>query len=137
MRYLTTGAFLESWELGHSFCRHNCETAKKNPVVMGCTTLTDGVWVWPEGLAHYLQDHYVTLPETFVLHVLQTLHKATGGMDEQVISLKDARMDDWIERLDDLLPVRNHINWVDGGPPCSLPKDLSQWLRSRTLWLQL
>jgi hypothetical protein len=35
----------------------------------GSSELTDGSWVWPEGLAHYVEDHYVRLPEAFVRSV--------------------------------------------------------------------
>jgi hypothetical protein len=31
--------------------------------------LTDGEWLWPDGLAHYLIAHQVRLPEEFVAHV--------------------------------------------------------------------
>ena len=33
---------------------------------MGSWDLTDGTWVWPEGLAHYIEAHGVILPEEFV-----------------------------------------------------------------------
>ena len=36
----------------------------------GSSELTDGDWVWPEGLAHYVATHSVRLPEEFVVHVL-------------------------------------------------------------------
>ncbi|MET7297991.1 hypothetical protein [Embleya sp. NPDC005575] len=32
---------------------------------------TDGVFVWPNGLAHYLEEHGVRLPHEFVAHVLR------------------------------------------------------------------
>jgi hypothetical protein len=48
-----------------SFCRFACgETA------MGTRDLTDGRWVWPEGLAHYVERHDVRLPPPFVAHAL-------------------------------------------------------------------
>lgn len=34
----------------------------------GTLELTDGVYVWPEGLAHYLEHHGVRLPQSFVEH---------------------------------------------------------------------
>lgn len=37
----------------------------------GSAELTDGVWVWPEGLAHYVADHDVRLPEEFVRNALE------------------------------------------------------------------
>lgn len=30
---------------------------------------TDGVYVWPSGLVHYVRDHDVRLPECFVEHI--------------------------------------------------------------------
>jgi hypothetical protein len=37
---------------------------------MGSSDLSDGFWVWPEGLAHYIEDHHVVLPDDFIRHVL-------------------------------------------------------------------
>ena len=37
---------------------------------MGSRDLTDGIWVWPEGLAHYVDIHSVGLPEEFTKHAL-------------------------------------------------------------------
>jgi hypothetical protein len=48
---------------GYSFCRFECGIPDDE---MGCRTLTDGIWAWPEGLAHYVAIHAVTLPEQFV-----------------------------------------------------------------------
>jgi hypothetical protein len=39
----------------------------------GCAELSDGVYLWPEGLAHYLEKHSVRLPQEFVDHVHATL----------------------------------------------------------------
>lgn len=62
--------------LGKSVCRI-CN--KPN----GSAELTDGTFVWPEGLAHYLEVHGVRLPERFVTHI--------GVLRE---SLEDAGIDD-------------------------------------------
>lgn len=35
----------------------------------GSLELTDYVYVWPEGLSHYLIEHKVRLPDVFVEHV--------------------------------------------------------------------
>lgn len=37
----------------------------------GSLDLTDGVYLWPEGLAHYVSEHGVFLPEAFVAHVAE------------------------------------------------------------------
>lgn len=64
--YLRAG-MLESYEHGYSHCRfRTCAGAGKS---MGCATLTDGVWVWPEGLPHYVEAHDVHLPLDFVSHI--------------------------------------------------------------------
>ncbi len=49
--------------LGYSFCRFDCGIDASD---MGCCDLTDGVWVWPEGLAHYVEHHHVILSMEFV-----------------------------------------------------------------------
>jgi hypothetical protein len=49
-----------------SFCRFACGEAE-----MGRADLTDGTFVWPEGLAHYLDRHDVRLPQHFLTHVQQ------------------------------------------------------------------
>lgn len=37
----------------------------------GSLELTDGTYLWPDGLAHYVETHGVRLPEEFVRHVGQ------------------------------------------------------------------
>lgn len=48
-----------------SFCRFACGEAE-----MGSADLTDGTFVWPEGLVHYVVEHGVTLPRHFVAHAV-------------------------------------------------------------------
>jgi hypothetical protein len=36
----------------------------------GSCEYTDGVYVWPEGLSHYVQDHAVRLPREVIDHIL-------------------------------------------------------------------
>ena len=48
----------------------------------GSLELSDGVFIWPEGLVHYVVDHGVRLPGRFVEHV-RTMTEA----------LEDAEMD--------------------------------------------
>jgi cytosine/adenosine deaminase-related metal-dependent hydrolase len=63
-RYLEHG-FLHSAWMGYSPCRL---CSKRDN---GCLEVTDGTYVWPEGLAHYVEEHSVRLPERFVKHVLR------------------------------------------------------------------
>jgi hypothetical protein len=39
----------------------------------GAAELTDGVYLWPRGLAHYVRDHSVRLPDEVVAHVKDRL----------------------------------------------------------------
>ena len=51
--------------MGHSFCRfEDCDHDERN--ALGSTDLTDGLWIWPEGLWHYVADHGIRLPDAFV-----------------------------------------------------------------------
>jgi len=62
VNYLNSGVLLFS-EFGHSFCRINCGIPDN---LMGSGDLTDGVWSWPEGLAHYVEAHDILLPDDFL-----------------------------------------------------------------------
>ena len=61
-RYLDSGAEFMGF-LGYSFCRFRCGIPDSQ---MGCRDLSDGQWVWPEGLSHYVRVHGIRLPEEFV-----------------------------------------------------------------------
>ncbi len=39
----------------------------------GSIELTDTVYVWPEGLSHYLSEHSVRPPQEFIDHVMESL----------------------------------------------------------------
>lgn len=56
--YLRSGVPFRQY-MGASTCRL-CEEST------GSTELTDGQWGWPEGLAHYVVEHGVQLPEAIV-----------------------------------------------------------------------
>jgi len=57
----------------------------------GSMELTDGVYVWPQGLAHYLIEHGVRLPGPFVEHV-----------NRQLDAMDDAQVDEewWLAQHD-------------------------------------
>jgi hypothetical protein len=73
--YLLNGAvFNHSW--GYSYCRfedglHQMKWAPK---------LTDGVFVWPEGLHIYVSKYHVSLPEEFVKHVKANNFNVPGNL---------------------------------------------------------
>ena len=39
----------------------------------GAVEYTDGTYLWPQGLVHYLDDHDVRLPDEFVRHAIARL----------------------------------------------------------------
>jgi hypothetical protein len=60
--YLKSGVLLHRYR-GFSHCRFACGIPHH---AMGSCDLTDGTWVWPEGLAHYIDVHQVRPPDVFV-----------------------------------------------------------------------
>jgi hypothetical protein len=44
----------------------------------GAVEYTDGTYVWPEGLAHYIYDHAVRLPDELVAHARRRLGAVEG-----------------------------------------------------------
>lgn len=65
--YLGRGQVARAY-LGVSRCRF-CDAA------VGSQEFSDGVFIWPEGLAHYVDKHGVRLPGRFVSHVLATIEQ--------------------------------------------------------------
>jgi hypothetical protein len=61
--YLDRGRHFEQYR-GTSWCRFGCDHE------MGSSELSDGLWVWPVDLGHYVRDHGVLLPNEFVRHAL-------------------------------------------------------------------
>jgi hypothetical protein len=83
-RYLRSGRTLVTYR-EVSFCRFDCGERD-----MGCRDLTDGVFVWPEGLAHYIDKHEVRLPERFLAHVRTRGSRITPfAMPEPTFGLVD------------------------------------------------
>jgi len=60
--YLDSGQVYEKYR-GYSSCRFGCGIDHS---LMGANDLTDGKWVWPEGLSHYIRVHSVLLPQEFI-----------------------------------------------------------------------
>lgn len=67
LTYLRQGRRLMEW-MGYSWCRFACGISEAS---MGTSDVTDGTYIWPEALPHYLECHQVRLPAAFVEHVLQ------------------------------------------------------------------
>ena len=66
--YLSRPTFVQPYvSAGFSRCRFCKE-------LNGSGELSDGVYVWPDGLVHYIRDHQVRLPDDVVEHIV----RATG-----------------------------------------------------------
>ena len=63
--HLRSGKRAIGW-MGFSWCRFRCGV---DDAEMGASDFSDGLWIWPEGLAHYVLEHSVRLPEEFLHHV--------------------------------------------------------------------
>jgi hypothetical protein len=51
---------------GYSWCRLGCTPI---PPDIGNGECTDGIWLFPEGFAHYVRHHMVKPPEDFLDHM--------------------------------------------------------------------
>jgi hypothetical protein len=89
VRYLS-GAPVCAAYCGLSYCRFGCGPN-------GSTEHSDGVWVWPEGLAHYVQCHDVRLPEDFLAHLRSRDFRLPGKGDGEGIAahVSSARWRRW------------------------------------------
>jgi len=65
LAYLRTGRVKTRW-MGNAHCRCGCLES-----VPGSADMTDEVWVWPEGLSHYIEEHGVRLPSDFVAYIME------------------------------------------------------------------
>jgi hypothetical protein len=59
---------------GLSWCRFRCGIAG-----LGNTEFTDGTWLWPAGLLHYVETHNVKLPREVLDHMLTNKNINTGS----------------------------------------------------------
>lgn len=92
-RYLDSGLTLIQWR-GISYCRFDCGV---EGLPMGSQCLTDGLWVWPEGLSHYVLNHAVYLPDVFLHHIQSLNGKVPRDVELQGLSKDNIDYDYWIE----------------------------------------
>jgi hypothetical protein len=81
-------------QMGYSPCRFHCGN-------VGSAEHWDGAWLWPEGLAHYVEVHDVALPAEFVERALSAPYKF------KVPDLTD----DLMERVHGSIDYDYWINW--------------------------
>lgn len=75
--YIGTGLIVRTY-MGYSTCRL---CGKRDN---GDMELSDGYYVWPDGLVHYVREHGVRLPHAFVKHAFElteALEKADRAFD--------------------------------------------------------
>jgi hypothetical protein len=77
--YLRAGRTYAQWR-GVSYCRFKCGVSDS----MGSRCLTDGEWVWPEGLAHYIERHKVRLPDEVAASMRRNDWKPPQDSDQAV-----------------------------------------------------
>jgi hypothetical protein len=63
IEHISQARVIADWT-GQSWCRFRC-----GEMQLGSQDVTDGIYIFPEGLVHYLQHHHVRLPEEFIRHV--------------------------------------------------------------------
>ncbi|MEX0641687.1 MAG: hypothetical protein WD468_03250 [Pirellulales bacterium] len=85
-KYLTAGQPFEVYR-GFSWCRFHCGAQGRE---MGSAELTDGEWVWPEGLVHYVKARSVVLPDEFIA-------LATSGRKPRPTRKRESSLDFWIQ----------------------------------------
>ena len=67
---------------------------------MGPSEFSDGVWVWPEGLVHYVLEHAVRLPEEFLRHVRNQAERP-GHTYDAVEEFQTYDYDFWVSWSDE------------------------------------
>jgi hypothetical protein len=104
--YLTRGLVARAYT-GWSRCRI-CGDPKN-----GNLELTDGTFLWPDGLAHYVRDHDVRLPTAFVEHI--------SRQDDDLSSRQDDRAR-WWRRNAHLVGLREVFPPDDEDDPDDRPR---------------
>ena len=91
VKYLRSGVVVNS-ELGYSWCRFRGGPPERE---MGSSDISDGKYVWPEGLWHYVDKYHVKLPSTFIAFIALNNYtiKWTGASDAELFY----DFDEWIE----------------------------------------
>lgn len=77
LTYLRAGIKTNAIYLGSSWCRFRCGNQN-----LGSAEYTDGQYVWPEGLQHYIEHHNLRLPQIIVDKILNVPIPKTVDIDE-------------------------------------------------------
>ncbi|HZJ67892.1 MAG TPA: hypothetical protein VFD36_30520 [Kofleriaceae bacterium] len=88
VEYLRAGKALAAYP-GYASCRFaDCTHAQRDHI--GSQDLTDGHWIWPEGLWHYVQDHAVRLPDEFVATAVAGDFAIAADLGDRVVAMDPA-----------------------------------------------
>jgi hypothetical protein len=93
IRYLRNGHSVNGY-CGFSYCRFSDGPP---PEEMGDSDLTDGCWVWPEGLAIYVDRYHVKLPDDFLRFARANNFALSEGRLSKVNMYTRYSYDYWIE----------------------------------------
>jgi len=74
--------------MGYSYCRI-CG------INLGSYERTDGTYIWPVDLSHYIRYHEIRLPMEFIKHVQTNRNK----------TIRDYETDSWIKMMNDIKDV--------------------------------
>jgi len=74
--YLDRGLVIQVYR-GWSYCRI-CGYDRN-----GHADLSDGTYLWPEGLAHYVREHHVQLPGQFTTHIATRLAELRSARTDE------------------------------------------------------
>jgi len=90
--YLSNGSYCTGYR-GQSYCRFHCGAERRE---MGHREFTDGEWIWPEGLVHYVRHHGIVLPDEFI--AAATSGRSPVGLDvPELKGLNSELLPYWIE----------------------------------------
>ncbi len=67
MAHLQQGRQMPYTYMGQGWCRFRCDGPRTGR--LGSMEFTDGKYVWPEGLVHYLEVHHLRLPAEVANHM--------------------------------------------------------------------
>jgi hypothetical protein len=87
--YLRSGARLHE-DLGYSHCRFPGGPPDED---MGNAELSDGVWIWPEGLWIYVDHYDVILPDELVRHMRRNSFQKESHLDEAFLESVSVELD--------------------------------------------
>ncbi len=104
--YLDSGKEHEAY-LGWSSCRL-CGISN------GSRELTDGKYLWPSGYSHYVRDHKIRPPQSFIDHVLKSFDAEAIQIEAVQENLAVAKKIAGIDVSEVISPEVNPMIMVDG-----------------------